>query len=42
MALTPLQQAQDIIKKSSSIIIVLPRNPSVDAVASGLGLFLVV
>ncbi len=41
MALTPLQQAQDIIKKSSSIIIVLPRNPSVDAVASGLGLFLV-
>lgn len=34
------QQSIDLIDKSSNIVIVLPRNPSTDAVASGLGLFL--
>lgn len=41
MALTPFQQAQDLIKKTKSILIVLPRDPSIDVVASGLGFFLV-
>lgn len=33
-------QAVDLIKKSNNIVIVLPKNPSTDAVASGLGFFL--
>ncbi len=40
MERTPTQQAIEAIEKSSNIVIVLPSNPSVDAVASGLGLFL--
>ncbi len=41
MALKPLQQAKDIIEKSNSILIVLPRDPSVDSVTSGLALFMI-
>lgn len=34
------QQTIDLIEKSNNIVIALPRNPSTDAIASGLGLFL--
>lgn len=37
----PIQQAVDLFEKSHNIVIALPRNPSTDAIASGLGLFLV-
>lgn len=40
MERTPIQQAIDIFKKSNNIVIVLPNNPTTDAVSSGLGLFL--
>ncbi|MFA5134937.1 MAG: DHH family phosphoesterase [Patescibacteria group bacterium] len=40
MERTEAQQSIDLIKKSANIVIVLPKNPSTDAVASGLGLFL--
>lgn len=39
MALSPLQQAQNKIEKAKNILIVLPIDPSVDAIASGLALF---
>ncbi|MDD5341997.1 MAG: hypothetical protein PHH01_04655 [Patescibacteria group bacterium] len=42
MALSPFQQARDIIKKSKNILIVMPRDPSIDVIASGLALFLVI
>lgn len=35
------QQAQEFINRSKNTLIVLPRNPSLDAISSGLGLFLV-
>lgn len=41
MALNLFQQAQELITKAKQPLIVLPRNPSLDAVASGLGLFMV-
>ncbi len=40
MERSAIQQSVDVIKKSSNIVIVLPNNPSTDAVAAGLGLFL--
>jgi len=40
MERSPIQQAIDLMEKSKNIIIVLPNNPSTDAIASGLGLFL--
>jgi len=36
----PYKQAQDLVNKSSQILVVLPNNPSTDAIASGLALFL--
>ncbi len=41
MERTPIRQAIDLIGKSNNIVISLPNNPSTDAVASGLALFLV-
>jgi len=41
MALSTFQQAQEFINRSKNTLIVLPRNPSLDAISSGLGLFLV-
>jgi len=38
---TPIQQTVDLISKSNNLVISLPNNPSTDAVASGLALFLV-
>lgn len=40
MERSPLQQSVDLIEKSTNIVIVLPKNPSTDAIASGLGFFL--
>ncbi len=40
MERTTHQQAIDLLEKSTSIVIALPANPSTDAVAAGLGLFL--
>jgi len=40
MERSPIQQSIDFMKKSNNIVIVLPKNPSTDAVASALGLFL--
>lgn len=40
MERSPTQQAIDQIEKGNNIVIALPRHPSTDAVASGLGLFL--
>ena len=40
MERSTVQQAVDLIKKSGNIVIVLPRNPSTDAIASGLGFFI--
>jgi nanoRNase/pAp phosphatase (c-di-AMP/oligoRNAs hydrolase) len=40
MALSMFQQAQEFINRSQNTLIVLPRNPSLDAISSGLGLFL--
>ncbi|MDP3965040.1 MAG: hypothetical protein Q8Q20_05320 [bacterium] len=39
MALSPFQQAQDLIKKSQNVLIVLPDDPSLDTISSGLALF---
>jgi nanoRNase/pAp phosphatase (c-di-AMP/oligoRNAs hydrolase) len=41
MALSTFQQAQEFINRSKNTLIVLPRNPSLDAISSSLGLFLV-
>ncbi|MFA6198179.1 MAG: hypothetical protein WC734_03460 [Patescibacteria group bacterium] len=40
MALSTFQQAQEFISRSQNTLVVLPRNPSLDAISSGLGLFL--
>lgn len=40
MERSPIQQAIDVIEKSTNIVIVLPNTPSTDAVAAGLGFFL--
>lgn len=40
MELSVNQQIYELIEKSHKIIIALPKNPSTDAIASGLGLFL--
>jgi len=40
MELSPYQQIYELVKKSNKIVIALPRKPSTDAIASGLGLFL--
>lgn len=40
MERTPIQQAIEVLSKSNNIVIVLPNNPTTDAVSSGLGLFL--
>lgn len=40
MELTPLQQAVELCNRSSNILICLPKDPSSDAIAAGLGLFL--
>lgn len=40
MELSPLQQAVELVNRSKNIIICLPVDPSSDAIASGLGLFL--
>jgi nanoRNase/pAp phosphatase (c-di-AMP/oligoRNAs hydrolase) len=40
MERTPIQQTIEVINKSSNVVIALPKEPSTDAVASGLGLFL--
>ncbi len=40
MERSPIQQAIDQIEKCNNIVIALPRNPSTDAIASSLGLFL--
>jgi nanoRNase/pAp phosphatase (c-di-AMP/oligoRNAs hydrolase) len=40
MERSPIQQSVDLINKSKNIVIVLPNDPSTDAIASGLGLFL--
>lgn len=40
MELSPYQQIHELLKKGNKIVIVLPKNPSTDAIASGLGLFL--
>lgn len=36
----PYKQATDLVKKAGNILLVLPNDPSTDAIASGLGLFL--
>jgi nanoRNase/pAp phosphatase (c-di-AMP/oligoRNAs hydrolase) len=41
MALNPKQQAYEMVKKSSSPLILIPENPEGDAVASALALFLI-
>ncbi|MDP2685213.1 MAG: DHH family phosphoesterase [bacterium] len=41
MEKTPIQQTIDLIRKSNNLVISLPNNPSTDAVASGLAMFLV-
>lgn len=41
MGKTPIKQTIDLIGKSNNLIIGLPNNPSTDAVASGLAMFLV-
>jgi phosphoesterase RecJ-like protein len=41
MALSTLQQAPEFINRSKNVLVVLPKNPSLDAISSGLGLFLV-
>lgn len=41
MALTPKQQIFEMIKKSTSPLILIPQNPEGDAIASALALFLV-
>ncbi|MFH1207689.1 MAG: DHH family phosphoesterase [Patescibacteria group bacterium] len=41
MERSPIQQAIDQIEKSGNIVIALPCHPSTDAIASSLGLFLV-
>lgn len=41
MQLNPLQQAADLIGRSKNVLICLPVQPSSDAIASGLGLFLI-
>ena len=40
MELSSFQQIYELIEKSKKIIITLPKNPSTDSIASGLGLFL--
>ncbi len=40
MELTPLQQAVELCNRSTNILICLPQDPSSDAIAGGLGLFL--
>ncbi|MFA6553629.1 MAG: DHH family phosphoesterase [Patescibacteria group bacterium] len=40
MERSPITQAIDQIEKSGNIVIALPKNPSTDAIASSLGLFL--
>jgi bifunctional oligoribonuclease and PAP phosphatase NrnA len=40
MERSPIQQTIELIEKSNNIVIALPKDPSVDAVASGLGLYL--
>lgn len=40
MERSPIQQSVELITKSNNVVIVLPKSPSTDAVASGLGLFL--
>lgn len=35
-----IKQSKELLEKSSSVVIVLPQNPSTDAIASSLGLFL--
>ena len=40
MERSSIQQTVDLIEKSSNIVIALSKNPTTDAVASGLGLFL--
>lgn len=39
MERTPPQQAIDLIERATNILVVLPKNPSTDAIASGLALF---
>lgn len=41
MALTPKQQIFEMVKKSESLLILIPQNPEGDAIASALALFLV-
>jgi len=40
MELSPYQQIQELVKKNNKILIILQKNPSTDAIAAGLGLFL--
>ncbi len=40
MELTPLQQAVELCNRSKNVLICLPKDPSSDAIAGGLGLFL--
>jgi bifunctional oligoribonuclease and PAP phosphatase NrnA len=40
MERSPVQQIIELMEKSTNIVIALPKGPSTDAVASGLGLFL--
>ncbi|MBI4090156.1 MAG: hypothetical protein HY421_02020 [Candidatus Kerfeldbacteria bacterium] len=40
MELTPLHQAVELLNRSKNVLICLPVQPSSDAIASGLGLFL--
>ncbi|MBI4415183.1 MAG: hypothetical protein HY566_03000 [Candidatus Kerfeldbacteria bacterium] len=39
MERTPSQQAIDLIERETNILVVLPKNPSTDAIASGLAFF---
>lgn len=39
MAFSPKEQIQENIKKSKSVLICLPKNPTTDAIAAGLALF---
>ncbi len=39
MALEPVQQMEEVLKKSKSILILLPQNPNNDAVSAGWGLY---